>query len=119
MIDLAGVVIIKNNKILLVQEKKPSAYGLWNLPAGHLDKGETPEIAAIREGEEETGFNLELGDKIGIFKVSSESQVHIYQANIINGEIKFNKNELLAVKWFTKEETKQLPLRISFIPDLF
>lgn len=119
MIEIAGVVIIKDNKILLVQEKKPSVYGLWNLPAGHIDKGETPEIAAKREGEEETGFNLELSEKIGIFPLKSEAQMHVYRANITSGKIKFNKNELLTVKWFTKEEVKQLPLRINFIPDLF
>ena len=119
MIDIAGVVIIKDNKILLVQEKLPKAYGLWNLPAGHIDKGETLEIAAKREGQEETGFKLELGDKIGTFPLTPEAQIHVYKANILGGEIKFDKNELLAVNWFTKEETKQLPCRIKFIPDLF
>lgn len=119
MIDIAGVAIIKDNKILLVQEKKPSVYGLWNLPAGHVNKGETPEIAAKREGEEETGFKLELDDKIGTFPLTPEAQMHVYKANILGGEIKFDENELLAVNWFTKEETKQLALRIKFIPNLF
>lgn len=119
MIDIAGVVIMKDNKILLVQEKKPSAYGLWNLPAGHVENGESIEIAAVREGEEETGFKLELGDKIGTFQLTDNHQIHVYQAIIIGGEIKFDKNELLTVNWFTKEETKHLPLREKIILDLF
>lgn len=34
---VAGCVIEKDGKFLLVQEKKPIAYGLWNLPAGRAN----------------------------------------------------------------------------------
>jgi 8-oxo-dGTP pyrophosphatase MutT (NUDIX family) len=44
--------------ILLIRD----AYGHWGLPKGHLEKGETPEVAALREVEEETGLGgLNLG----------------------------------------------------------
>jgi len=56
----AGVVIKQNNKYLLVQERMTSQYGLWNWPAGKVDVGETIEEAAIREGKEETGYDVEL-----------------------------------------------------------
>ena len=51
---VAGCVIQKDGKYLLVQEKQQKVYGLWNLPAGHVDEGETFEEAAIRESQEET-----------------------------------------------------------------
>lgn len=60
-------------QILLQQRsaKKIICPLLWDVSvAGHVDSGETPEIAAIREAQEEIGINLNTSDlnKIGIFK---------------------------------------------------
>ena len=57
-ISISDVVIIENNKVLLVQEKKQMAYGLWNFPGGKLEQGETPEQAAYREVREELSVDL-------------------------------------------------------------
>ena len=44
--------------VLLIRD----AYGHWGLPKGHLEAGESPEAAAVREVEEETGLgDLSLG----------------------------------------------------------
>ncbi len=40
-----------------VQEGQGLAKGLWNLPAGHVDPGETLIEAACKEALEETGYN--------------------------------------------------------------
>jgi 8-oxo-dGTP pyrophosphatase MutT (NUDIX family) len=40
-------------EVLLVERKR---YNDWSLPKGHLEPGETPEAAALREIEEETGI---------------------------------------------------------------
>ncbi len=47
-----GLVFNKENKLLLIER-----LGVWDLPKGKIDAGETPEIAAIREVEEECGIN--------------------------------------------------------------
>lgn len=44
---VAGVVIKQDGKYLLLQEKQPKAYMLWNFPAGKVDIGETFEQTAI------------------------------------------------------------------------
>ena len=59
-IVVAGVVVEKDSKYLLVQEKKELVYGLWNLPAGKVDEGETVEEAAVREAKEEVGYKVRL-----------------------------------------------------------
>jgi ADP-ribose pyrophosphatase YjhB (NUDIX family) len=58
---VAGCVLRQNDKFLLVQEKLPKVYGKWNLPAGHVDIGETIEDAAVREVLEETGHTVQIG----------------------------------------------------------
>ncbi len=38
---IAGCIIEKDNKILMVKEAKKKCYGQWNFPAGHLEGNET------------------------------------------------------------------------------
>lgn len=106
---VAGVVIKKDGKYLLVQEKKPKAYGLWNFPSGRIDVGESFEQAAAREAKEESGYDVELIKKIGIFQaVPTDGVKHIFEAKIIGGELKFPEDEILDAKWFTFDEIKQM-----------
>lgn len=51
VIYAAGGVVLENNNLLMIFRK-----GKWDLPKGKLDEEETPEEAAFREVEEETGI---------------------------------------------------------------
>lgn len=102
----AGVVVKQDGKYLLVQEKKPSAYGLWNLPAGRMEEGETIEGLAVKEAKEETGYDVELISHLDIFQGSDDGTstcVHAFEAKIIGGELKVPE-DMLDAKWFTYEE---------------
>lgn len=102
---VAGVLIEKEGKFLLVQEKQERVYGLWNFPAGLVDIGESIEEAAVREAFEETGFTVQLNQKIDIFQnTATEPPKHIFVAKITSGEINFPKDEILDVSWFSYEE---------------
>ncbi len=120
---VAGCVVQnEDGKYLLVQEKQPKVYGLWNLPAGHVDKGEEIESAAIREVKEETGYDVELGDKIGIYHETVESPVrHAFIANITGGELRIQPDEILDVAWFSFDEITNMKnegkLRVEWIYD--
>jgi len=68
-----GIVLNPENKILFIHR-----LGKWDLPKGKIEKGESRELAAVREVEEECGiFDLELKDFIN-------STYHIYTER--NGE---------------------------------
>ena len=54
-----GIVVIKDDRVLLCRRGKPPNVGSWTLPGGAQDLGETCESAARRELMEETG--LEVG----------------------------------------------------------
>lgn len=60
----ANAVIIKNenDEVLLVERAIEPAKGLWDLPGGFLELGETVEESVIREIKEELGLTLELTD---------------------------------------------------------
>lgn len=55
-----GIVVIKDDQVLLCRRGKPPNIGSWTLPGGAQDVGETCEAAARRELLEETG--LSVGD---------------------------------------------------------
>ena len=51
MAPAAGGVVVKDGKFVSIVRK-----GIPDLPKGHIEQGETPEVAALREVEEETGI---------------------------------------------------------------
>ena len=53
----ASGLVVNSGKVLLIRHPY---LGLWIQPGGHIDDGETPESAAIRETQEETGVLCEL-----------------------------------------------------------
>jgi len=106
---VAACLIKKDDKYLLVQEAQPKAYGLWNLPAGHVDKGESIHDAAVREAKEETGYDVELIKEIAVLHEEAISAVkHVFSADIAGGEILQKNDEILDVKWLTFDEIKTI-----------
>ena len=70
MAPAAGGIIVKDGKFVSILRK-----GIPDLPKGHIEKGETPEAAALREVQEETGI-----DNLKIVKVLP-STWHCYLEN--------------------------------------
>lgn len=104
---IVGGVIEKNGKYLLVQEAKKKCYGKWNCPAGHLKENEALEEGALREIKEETGCDVELNGICYIAYGSAEGAnllLIVYDAKLIKENIKYDKDEILDVKWFDYEE---------------
>lgn len=55
----AGILIDKNNRVLITQRNKGMFLkGFWEFPGGKLNIGENPEIALKRELEEELGISV-------------------------------------------------------------
>lgn len=54
----ASVAIVRRDDLLLIQRNRPPSEGLWTLPGGRLEPGETAEQCAIRELKEELGLTV-------------------------------------------------------------
>ena len=80
----ASVLLIKDDKVLLVRQFR-YLYGkpIYEIPAGKLNGGEDPQIAAARELEEETGYKAKLSHLLDIYPTPgyTDEIIHIYFAD--------------------------------------
>lgn len=102
-----------NNKIYLVKQfRYPYKEELWEIPAGKLNLGETPEQTAIRELEEEAGLKAESVEKMfEIYPTPAYTNeiIRIYKAkNVIQTSKHLDEDEFLMGKWFDIEEVKTM-----------
>ncbi|HEY2929259.1 NUDIX hydrolase, partial [Piscinibacter sp.] len=65
-LNVVGTLPVWNDKVLLCRRNIEPRYGLWTLPAGFMELGETTEQGAIRETEEEAGARVDL---LGLYTV--------------------------------------------------
>lgn len=80
---------------------------VWSLPKGHLEEGETPEDAALREVEEETGIKGHVLAPLGVidFWFIADNRrihktVHHYLMEASGGELSDEDAEVVEVAWF-------------------
>lgn len=109
------VVLLHEGSVLLVRR---ADNGRWTLPAGILEPGEEPAIAAVREVFEETGVDCKITRLVGV--ATTDPAVYpngdraqyldvIMAASYVGGEAKVNDDENLEVGWFVLGQLPALP----------
>ena len=74
---VVGTVVAHEGRVLMCRRAIAPGRGLWTLPAGYLENGETPEEGAAREALEEAQARIALDGVLGIYTVRHLSQVQI------------------------------------------
>jgi 8-oxo-dGTP pyrophosphatase MutT (NUDIX family) len=112
--------LVKDDKILLAMKKRGFGVGKWNGIGGKVQEGETVEIAAVRETEEEVGVIVDPAkiEKVGniefYFKDKSEwnQHMHIFLVRDWKGEPK--ESEEMMPKWHSQ---KDIPFNTMWLDD--
>lgn len=60
-------VILNEGRIVLVRRANPPYKGMWALPGGFVECGETVEEATVREAKEETGLDVRIVRLLGVY----------------------------------------------------
>jgi len=91
-------------RVLLCKRAIEPRMGLWTLPAGFMENGETTAEAALRETLEEANARVELADMFTVLSVPYVNQVHIfYRSRLL--DLDFGPGaESLEVGLFREEE---------------
>ena len=101
---VTGTLPIWEDQVLLCKRAIEPRYGLWTLPAGFMEIGETTEEAAERESREEANANLEIQQLYTIISLPHIDQVYLlYRAQLSNLEF-YPGDETLEVKLFQEEQ---------------
>jgi 8-oxo-dGTP diphosphatase len=102
-----GVIVCKDNKILLGKRKNSHGAGLWSFPGGHLEFNEDIEGCAMREVFEETGLIVSSPQKItfinDIFPKDDKHYVTLYlAADWVAGEAELKEpDKCEGWEWFS------------------
>ena len=104
------VLISPKEKVLLglrdSHVKHPNMWGFWG---GYMEKGETPEMAIVREVKEEIDYDLEAHTQIEERMEDGEKRVW-FIGEISKGIKKLKLSEGQDFGFFTYEETKNIPM---------
>lgn len=87
----AAVFVVQDGKVLLVRRAMTPGQGMWTLPAGFVDAGEDPRLAAARECQEETGLLVEITGLVDVLfgreHPRGASIVIVYRGRIVGGDL--------------------------------
>ncbi len=75
---ITGCLPVHNDKVLLCKRAIEPRYGLWTLPAGFMENGETTEQGAARECREEANAEVIIGNLYTITSIPDINQVHMF-----------------------------------------
>ena len=116
---VVGAVIRKDDRVLLVQQRKVEAFALWGYPGGHVEAGESLEDALLRELKEETGLELVEATPLHINRKGNNFEHHAFLCEV-KGEVSLQHAELIGYGWFSKADIASMRqrLRARFVFDL-
>jgi len=75
--------IFRDGMVLLAERGKGPYVGVWSLPGGHVEPGETTQEGALREVAEETGIKVELIGHVGVHDVIARHEDGTLRAHYV------------------------------------
>ena len=114
-----GIMVLRGDRILLVRRGREPGYGLWSIPGGRVEAGETLREAALRELAEDCGSELTvnlLGVPIVLDRIQRDSdgrsRYHYvlidFVADYVSGQPRAG-TDALEIRWATAAELDGLP----------
>ncbi len=115
ILNFAGGCLINPEGKVLLQKRGDS--GLWGFPGGAIELGESPQAAAVREVEEETGLKVSVGELIGVYTDpdmrypsgdQAQSICMAFELHLVGGELHADGAETTALCYFSLDEAPAL-----------
>jgi ADP-ribose pyrophosphatase YjhB (NUDIX family) len=114
----ASAVLFRGKSVLLVERDRGPSEGLWSLPGGSIEAGETAEEAARREVHEETGLIAHISGLAGVYDIIDRDEadtvvlhyvIATYFGRADDGEPRAH-SDVPAARFFALDGLEALPL---------
>ena len=114
-----GAIVLHEGRVLLVKRGHAPGLGLWSVPGGLVDLGETTVDAARREVDEETGLTVRIAGLVGVLdRVTRDAEGRVryhwvlidYLAIPESTETLTAGSDAAEVRWVTIDEVERLPI---------
>ncbi len=105
-------VIVEDDKVVLIRRVNPPFQGVWALPGGFVDVGESTEDACAREALEETGLKVKVDSLVGVYSdPGRDPRRHTvsaaYLCGVVGGELEA-ADDAAEARWFSFEDLPEL-----------
>jgi 8-oxo-dGTP diphosphatase len=114
-----GAIVLRDGHVLLVKRGRPPSQGLWAIPGGRVELGETLQAAAEREINEETGLTIRAGDPVHTFDVivrDHAGRVRFHYvivdllADYLGGDEPRPGDDAREARWVVPQDLAELPV---------
>ena len=122
VIPCVGAVIKDGRgRLLLIKRGHAPGAGLWSLPGGRIEPGETDAEALVREIREETGLTIEAGQLIGTVRRPTQDggvlDIRDYAATVTGGTLRAG-DDAADARWVAASELETLPITEGLVEAL-
>jgi 8-oxo-dGTP diphosphatase len=118
---VGAIVLDGRGRLLVVRRGHPPGEGLWSLPGGRAEPGETDAEAVVRELIEETGLTVEPGRLIGTVDRPGPGgvtyDIRDYAATVTGGALRPG-DDASEARWVTADELRRLPTTTGLLDAL-
>jgi 8-oxo-dGTP diphosphatase len=108
---VGAVITDKAGRLLLIKRRNEPGAGLWSLPGGRIEPGETDEQAVVRETREETGLTVTCGPLLGAVErpglAGAVVDIRDYAVVVTGGELAAG-DDAADARWVTAAEAAGL-----------
>ena len=122
VIPCVGAVITDDQgRLLFIKRRHAPGAGLWSLPGGRIEPGETDAQALAREIHEETGLVIEPGQLIGTVQRPAAAgtvfDIRDYAATVTGGTLRPG-DDAADARWVGADELESLPITDGLVEAL-
>lgn len=113
-----GAIILDGDRVLLVERGNEPLKGIWSIPGGALETGETLAEGLRREAREELGLEVEIGDLVEVFeRITRDAENRVeyhfvlldYLCYVVGGNLRA-ADDAANVRWAARSELSALNL---------
>jgi 8-oxo-dGTP diphosphatase len=108
---VGGVIRDAAGRLVLIKRRNEPGAGLWSLPGGRIEAGETDEQALVREIREETGLSVTAGAMLGAVQRPGRDgaviDIRDYLAVVTGGSLQAG-DDAADARWVTQDEMRRM-----------